>query len=141
MNKANRLVVQVRGKKNLVIERSLAGPIGIFVKFSTLQDYGVDKVFFLENGNADVSQRNVVFIARGESAKHAQSIAGTLPLHPFILDLALSFGEFYFKTLPPIHFTLPCSSPKWICNYDGSITNVTSFLLYAVMLPLRADIL
>jgi hypothetical protein len=60
-----------------VLEKSLAGPIGIFVKFSTLQDYGVDKVFFLENGNADVSQRNVVFIARGESARHAQSIAGT----------------------------------------------------------------
>lgn len=63
-----------------MLERSLAGPIGIFVKFSTLQDYGVDKVFFLENGNADVSQRNVVFIARGESAKHAQSIAGKLSL-------------------------------------------------------------
>jgi hypothetical protein len=70
--------LQVRGKKNLVLERSLAGPIGIFVKFSTLQDYGVDKVFFLENGNADVSQRNVVFIARGESARHAQSIAGMM---------------------------------------------------------------
>ena len=70
--------MQVRGKKNLVLEKSLAGPIGILVKFSTLQDYGVDKVFFLENGNADVSQRNVVFIARGESAKHAQSIAGKL---------------------------------------------------------------
>jgi len=66
---------QVRGKKNLVLEKSLAGPIGLFVKFSTLQDYGADKVFFLENGNADVSQRNVVFIARGESAKQAQSIA------------------------------------------------------------------
>jgi hypothetical protein len=60
-----------------VIEQSLAGPLGIFVKFSTLQDYGVDKVFFLENGNADTSQKNVVFMARGESAKHAQSIAGT----------------------------------------------------------------
>jgi len=69
-------VVQVRGKKNLVLERSLAGPINLFVKFSTLQEYGVDKLFFLENGNADVSQRNVVFIARGESARHAQSIAG-----------------------------------------------------------------
>ncbi|EKD19195.1 uncharacterized protein L3040_009364 [Drepanopeziza brunnea f. sp. 'multigermtubi'] len=69
------LLEGVRGKKNLVLERSLAGPIGIFVKFSTLQDYGVDKVFFLENGNADVSQPNVVFIARGESARHAQSIA------------------------------------------------------------------
>ncbi|KAI9736913.1 MAG: hypothetical protein M1818_005964 [Claussenomyces sp. TS43310] len=69
------LLEGVRGKKNLVLEKDLAGPIGNFVKFSTLQDYGVDKVFFLENGNADTSQRNVVFIARGESARHAQSIA------------------------------------------------------------------
>ncbi|APA05544.1 hypothetical protein SS1G_10000 [Sclerotinia sclerotiorum 1980 UF-70] len=69
------LLEGVRGKKNLVLDKSLAGPLGIIVKFSTLQDYGVDKVFFLENGNADVSQQNVVFIARGESAKHAQSIA------------------------------------------------------------------
>jgi len=68
--------LQVRGKKNLVLERGLAGPINLFVKFSTLQEYGVDKLFFLENGNADVSQRNVVFVARGESARHAQSIAG-----------------------------------------------------------------
>lgn len=59
-----------------MIEKSLAGPIGLFAKFSTLQDYGVDKVFFLENGNADASQQNVVFIARGESGRHAQSIAG-----------------------------------------------------------------
>lgn len=68
--------VQVRGKKNLVIERSLAGPIGVIVKVATLQDYGVDKFFFLENNNADTSQHNVVFIARGECARHAQAIAG-----------------------------------------------------------------
>jgi hypothetical protein len=82
---------QVRGKKNLVLERSLAGPINLFVKFSTLQEYGVDKLFFMENGNADVSQRNVVFIARGESARHAQSIAGMLPLKMFLLPF---FGLF-----------------------------------------------
>ncbi|KAH8814972.1 vacuolar protein sorting-associated protein-like protein 33A [Xylogone sp. PMI_703] len=69
------LLEGVRGKKNLVLERSLAGPIGIFVKFSTLQDYGVDKVFFLENGNADTSQRNVVFVARGEGGQNAKLIA------------------------------------------------------------------
>ncbi|RFU32473.1 hypothetical protein B7463_g3896, partial [Scytalidium lignicola] len=69
------LLEGVRGKKNLVLERSLAGPIGIFVKFSTLQDYGVDKVFFLENNNADTSQRNVVFIARGEGGQQARLIA------------------------------------------------------------------
>ncbi|KAI2633711.1 vacuolar protein sorting 33A-like protein [Hypomontagnella submonticulosa] len=69
------LLEGVRGKKNLIIERSLAGPVGVIVKVSTLQDYGVDKFFILENGNADTSQRNVVFMARGECARHAQFIA------------------------------------------------------------------
>jgi hypothetical protein len=59
-----------------VIEKSLAGPVGLIVKASTLRDYGVDNFFFLENKNADTSQRNVVFISRGESAQHAQTIAG-----------------------------------------------------------------
>ena len=78
-----------------MIETALAGPIGLFVKFSTLQDYGVDKVFLLENGNADVSQRNVIFIARGECAKHAQSIAGT-----WILSLRFSLTDFYTFDAP-----------------------------------------
>ncbi|CAK7275298.1 Vacuolar protein-sorting-associated protein 33 [Sporothrix epigloea] len=69
------LLETVRGKKNLVIEKGLAGPIGTIAKVSTLQDYGVDKFFFLENGNTDTSQRNVVFIARGECGRHAQTIA------------------------------------------------------------------
>lgn len=67
---------QVRGKKNLVIEKSLAGTIGLFVKFSTLQEYGVDKVFFLENHNVGASQRNVVFLVRGENAKKTRTVAG-----------------------------------------------------------------
>ncbi|KAI1310459.1 Sec1-like protein [Xylaria venustula] len=69
------LLEGVRGKKNLVIERSLAGPVGVIVKVSTLHDYGVDKFFFLENDNADTSQRNVIFMARGECARHVQAIA------------------------------------------------------------------
>ncbi|KAL8719175.1 MAG: hypothetical protein Q9225_003796, partial [Loekoesia sp. 1 TL-2023] len=69
------LLEGVRGKKNLVIEQSLAGPIGLFVKFSTLQDYGIDKVFFLENDNLDTSQKNVVFLASGEKASQCIAIA------------------------------------------------------------------
>ena len=65
----------------MVLEKALAGPINIFVKFSTLQDYGVDKVFWLENGNVDSGQRNVVFLARGEKAKNAQAISGTYVFH------------------------------------------------------------
>jgi hypothetical protein len=87
--------MQVRGKKNLVLEKDLAGPIGLFVNFSTLQDYGVDKVFFLENGNADTSQRNVVFIARGEMARHAQSIAGVYSL----------MNSFISSTVPILRIT------------------------------------
>lgn len=60
----------------MVIEKSLAGTIGLFVKFSTLQEYGVDKVFFLENHNVDASQRNVVFLVRGENAKKTRTVAG-----------------------------------------------------------------
>ena len=67
---------QVRGKKNLVVERSLAGTVGLFVKFSTLQEYGVDKIFFLENHNVDSSQRNVIFLVRGEKAKTVRTVAG-----------------------------------------------------------------
>ena len=59
-----------------MIEKSLAGPIGIFVKFSTLQDHGVDKVFFLENDNVDASQKNVIFLARGEKANQPLAVAG-----------------------------------------------------------------
>ena len=66
----------MRGKKNLVIDQELAGPIGLFVKFSTLQQYGVDKVFFLERNNVDASQKSIVFLTRGENADRALAIAG-----------------------------------------------------------------
>ena len=66
---------QIRGKKNLVLEKALAGPLNLLVKFSTLQEYGVDKPFFLENDNIDFSQRNVVFLVRGEKHKTVTAVA------------------------------------------------------------------
>ncbi|EGP88101.1 unnamed protein product [Zymoseptoria tritici ST99CH_1A5] len=71
---------QVRGKKNIVLERSLAGTIGLIVKFSTLQEYGVDKPFFLENHNIDSSQRNIVFVVRGENANKIRMVAEQIKL-------------------------------------------------------------
>ncbi|PKS06374.1 hypothetical protein jhhlp_007122 [Lomentospora prolificans] len=69
------LLEGVRGKKNVVFDRSLVGPVGVIVKVTTLQEYGVDKFFILENQNVDTSQRNVIFIARGECGRHSQTIA------------------------------------------------------------------
>lgn len=70
--------IQVRGKKNLVISKDLAGPVGLFVKFSVLQEYGVDRVFLLENSNVDSSQRNVVFLIHAEKTHQVQKTAGML---------------------------------------------------------------
>ncbi|KAL0257357.1 Vacuolar protein-sorting-associated protein 33 [Diplodia seriata] len=69
------LLEGIRGKKNIVFEKALSGPLNLLLKFSTLQEYGVDKPFFLETGNVDSTQRNVVFIARGDRAKTVLAIA------------------------------------------------------------------
>lgn len=62
----------------MVLEKALAGPLNLLVKFSTLQEYGVDKPFFLENDNVDSSQRNIVFLVRGEKSKTVLAVAGEL---------------------------------------------------------------
>ncbi|KAM4054812.1 sec1 family protein [Hirsutella rhossiliensis] len=72
------LLEGVRGKKNLVFDRTLVGPIGTVVKVATLQEYGVDKFFILENDNVDSSQHNVVFVARGECGQHIEAIAAQI---------------------------------------------------------------
>ncbi|EEP76989.1 hypothetical protein UREG_01838 [Uncinocarpus reesii 1704] len=72
------LLEAVRGKKNLVISKDLAGPIGVFVKFSVLQEYGVDRVFLLENENVDSSQRNIIFLVHAEKPSHVQSVAAQI---------------------------------------------------------------
>lgn len=69
-------MLQVPGKKNLVLQKSLVGRTELLLKFSTLQEQGIDRIFFLENDNVDGSQRNIVFIVSGEKAQQAQAVAG-----------------------------------------------------------------
>ncbi|KIX01755.1 uncharacterized protein Z518_09482 [Rhinocladiella mackenziei CBS 650.93] len=69
------LLEGVRGKKNLVIGKDLTGLLSLFVQFPTLKEYGVDKVFELENGNTDSSQRNIVYLVHGEKPSLVQAVA------------------------------------------------------------------
>jgi hypothetical protein len=71
----------------LVIGKALAGSVGLFVKFSTLQEYGVDRVFLLENGNVDSSQRNVVFVVNAEKAFDVLATAGMVAIIPYVLSM------------------------------------------------------
>lgn len=77
-----------------MVSKDLAGPVGLFVKFSVLQEYGVDRVFLLENGNVDSSQRNIIFLIHAEKPNHVQSAAGTYlqpPIPALYITLHLLF--------------------------------------------------
>ncbi|KAI9879951.1 MAG: hypothetical protein M1830_006259 [Pleopsidium flavum] len=127
------LLEGVRGKKNLVIENALAGPIGVFVKFSILQEYGVDRVFLLENGNVDSSQRNVVFLVRGEKASHAQAIADQIKRIQRDSQVDHEFSIFWVPRR-----TLVCDK---ILEDQGVLGDVSiaEFALYFI--PLERDVL
>lgn len=60
----------------MVFGKELPSIISLFVGFSVLRDYGVEKIFVLENGNTDSSQRNIVYIVDGENATTIQAVAG-----------------------------------------------------------------
>ncbi|KAL2358173.1 vacuolar protein sorting-associated protein-like protein 33A [Cryomyces antarcticus] len=136
-DKARRDLLQllegVHGKKNLVIEKALAGPVGLFVKFSTLQEYGVDRVFFLENDNVDSSQRNVVFLSRAEKAKQAQSIAGQIKRLRRTGSTNHEFSVFWVPRR-----TLVCDQILEEAGVLGEV-NALEFPVYFV--PLERDVL
>ncbi|RKF64089.1 Vacuolar protein sorting-associated protein 33A [Erysiphe neolycopersici] len=127
------LLESVRGKKNLVLERNLAGPIGSFVKFSNLQDYGVDKIFFLDNENADASQRNIVFIARGDNTKHVGIIADHIKRIQRESQIGHEFSIFWVPRR-----TLVSNKLLEEAGVLGD-TNIAEFPLY--FLPLDKDLL
>lgn len=72
------LVDSVRGKKALVLDRTLTGPIGLLVKFSLLKDHGIDKVYHLEPDAAQlvVNHDKVIYLLR-PSQKNAEIITGS----------------------------------------------------------------
>ena len=88
------LLQGVRGKKNIVLQKSLVGVINLLVRFSTLQSYGVERIFWLDDDNVDSSQRSVVFLASGEKPANAQLVARKLePLNQSYSVLVHSFSE------------------------------------------------
>ncbi|GIC85496.1 Sec1 family protein [Aspergillus udagawae] len=127
------LLEGVRGKKNLVISQNLAGPVGIFVKFSQLQEYGVDRVFLLENANVDSSQRNVVFLVHAEKIRQVRTAAEQIKR---LQQNGNVEHEYFIFWVPRRTFV----SNK-ILEDAGIIgdVNITEFPLYFV--PLEQDVL
>ncbi|KAJ3559761.1 hypothetical protein NM688_g132 [Phlebia brevispora] len=54
----------VNGAKTLVLDPSLAGPLGLVTEVALLKHHGVDKMFWLEPGPLSATTTNVVYLCR-----------------------------------------------------------------------------
>lgn len=69
------VVDSVRGKKALVLDPTLTGPLGLVVKFSLLKDHGIDKVYHLEPSPLAVTHDKIIYLCRPQQ-KNAEMILG-----------------------------------------------------------------
>jgi vacuolar protein sorting-associated protein 33A len=58
------MVDSVRGKKALILDPSLTGPLGLVVKFPVLRDHGIGKVYHLEPNPLTVTHDKLIYLCR-----------------------------------------------------------------------------
>ncbi|KAG6813982.1 hypothetical protein H0H92_004475 [Tricholoma furcatifolium] len=73
-------VVDVNGAKTLVLDASLAGPLGLVTEVSLLKHHGVDKIFWLEPGDLSSTTTNIVYLCR-PMIKYVKIIADHIKRH------------------------------------------------------------
>ncbi|KAL4070498.1 Sec1-like protein [Scleroderma citrinum] len=70
----------VNGAKTLVLDPSLAGPLGLVTEVALLKHHGVDKMFWLEPGPLTSTTTNVVYLCR-PLIKYVKIIADQIKKH------------------------------------------------------------
>ncbi|KAJ7757485.1 Sec1-like protein [Mycena metata] len=70
----------VNGAKTLVLDASLAGPLGLVIEVSLLKHHGVDKMFWLEPGPLSSTTTNIVYLCRPR-IKYVKIIADQIKRH------------------------------------------------------------
>ncbi|KAJ7150254.1 Sec1-like protein, partial [Mycena filopes] len=70
----------VNGAKTLVLDASLAGPLGLVIEVSLFKHHGVDKMFWLEPGPLTSTTPNIVYLCR-PMIKYVKIIADQIKRH------------------------------------------------------------
>lgn len=70
----------VNGAKTLVLDPTLAGPLGLITEVSLLKHHGVDKMFWLEPGPLNATTTNIVYLCR-PLIKYVRIIADQIKRH------------------------------------------------------------
>ncbi|KAG9304488.1 hypothetical protein G9A89_020052 [Geosiphon pyriformis] len=70
----------VRGRKCLVLDSKISGPLGLVAEFSLLKDHGVEKMHHLQQGPLETELRSVIYICR-PSLTYMRYIAEQIRIH------------------------------------------------------------
>ncbi|KAM6498628.1 ATP binding protein [Amanita muscaria] len=70
----------VNGSKTLVLDSSIAGPLGLVTEVALMKQHGVDKMFWLEPGPLSPSSSNVIYLCR-PTITNAKIIAEHIKRH------------------------------------------------------------
>ncbi|KAG7544250.1 hypothetical protein FFLO_03363 [Filobasidium floriforme] len=73
-------LVAIPGGKTLVLDRDLAGSLGLVVDVGSLKNQAVEKMFWLEPGPLQAPTRNIVYLTR-PSRSHLEIIADQIKTH------------------------------------------------------------
>ncbi|RPA81416.1 Sec1-like protein [Ascobolus immersus RN42] len=134
LKKLLNLLEGVRGKKSLVLDRALSGSVGLIAKFSTLQDYGVDTIFWLQDGVIEHTklQKNVVVLCNATS-RNARLVAAQVQANSTIPG-----GEFEHSVFLVPRRTLVFEK---ILEEQGVLGDVTIGEYPLYFIPLEPDLL
>ncbi|KAG9046525.1 hypothetical protein FS837_004275 [Tulasnella sp. UAMH 9824] len=125
----------INGAKTLVLDPSLAGPLGLVTEVALLKQHGVDKMFWLESGPLNAQTTNVVYLCRPQ-VKWMKIIAGKLIF--FIKQLgAGSSPHTYNLILVPRRTTL-CDR---VLEEEGVFGEITISNYKLEFIPLEDDLL
>ncbi|KAG0228442.1 Vacuolar protein-sorting-associated protein 33 [Actinomortierella wolfii] len=71
------LLDSVQGKKGLILDPNLSGPLSLIAEISLLKDHGVEKVYHLQPGPLETECKNLIYICRPQ-VNYMRYIAGML---------------------------------------------------------------
>ncbi|KAJ3224336.1 hypothetical protein HK099_008580 [Clydaea vesicula] len=115
----------VRGRKGLVLDKQLSGPLSLIAEFSLLKEHGVEKIYHLQKSKLETECKSLIYIVRpkiqsmkwiSEQIKYFVSLGLKLDYHLFfvprrtlvcemVLEAAgvfgsITFGEYHLDLIP-----------------------------------------
>ncbi|KAI8845521.1 Sec1-like protein [Chytridium lagenaria] len=121
----------VRGRKGLVIDPSLSGPLSLIAEFSLLKEHGVEKIYHLGPEKPETDCRNLVYICRPKIA-----LCKFVASHVRQQSTSATKVDFSLFLVP--RRTLVCEQ---VLEEEGVLGDITLGEYHLDLIPLDEDVL